>query len=926
MPSKIPTRALFLVFVPVALLLILALWTSHEDDDSMSGDAPPPRAEVGAGRAARELPRDGLAGALWGASVQLTGLDEPAGTGDGALETAHLGTVTGRLLDGKGRAVSGEPVFLLRDRDTWESDAPRRDDPTPLARLAAHTLADAEGHFELPAEAGVVHELFAGGRAWARAKLTDVVSGDEIDLVMRDGYVLEGIVRDEQSGMPVAGAWVLALSDSSSLLGRSGSDGRYRLGPLPDLVFLVGGYAQGTGLALRTEVLPALGELPLDLPPGTPVQGVLVDADSGAPIGQGEVRLSVDIVAQIAGASEELPDLQAVESQVGQVGADGRFALPGGPERGFVLDVTSPGYVPEHYDRYKERVLGSETVLEIRMRRTEPVLGTVTVADGGAAAAGARVELHASQGLVATSEADEAGAFALDTAAWDGDGELFVHAADAEGRGARGRVGKREQRLLLALVPPLDVTIEVVQGGLPVVGALVAVRSAGALTTTARTDAEGRAPVTHVLAGPEAGQGIVEARFGSLQSVPVEVDLAAPPADPVRVELDAGEWLRGQVTDAFGVPVPAARLSLRADPRAGSPLRLVGHTDPQGGFELGPLTPAVTWRLSVSAEDHRSKSVGQLAADGDPVYVALDPVVSWSGRVVDAVTGKPATNFSGQLLQHAYDAGQGATVERNTRERLRHTPGVPGDFSFALPGAGRYSIRIVAKDSIPADSLMADTNGIVPPPPVELLLWPAGLLDVTVQDGRGRAVPGFEVTVVPWELAGDGPAPTPKARKAGSIARTDASGVAHFSLAKGGGFRIAGGAGAWLDDTRVPVQPGATTQRLYRLPATGDLELTIVDENARPMDGVMVELRSSRDDKSHSIYRRTGLRDGDGVVVIETVPPGDYTVRLRRRNYDSASHEVQVRANAIERVRLAMVPREPSNDSSGAISTSSSRD
>jgi hypothetical protein len=607
------------------------------------------------------------------------------------------------------------------------------------------------------------------------------------------------------------------------------------------------------------------------------------------------------------------------------VDAAGRFALPGGPERGFVLEAESPGYVPLLYDRYKERARDADDVVELRMQRAEPLLGMVRVADGEAPAVGARVEAHAPQGGFATAVTDAQGGFALETVDWDGQAPLYVHARDDQGRSARRRVGKRGEAVELLLVPPLELAVEVVQGGAPVVGALVALRSDGALTTVARTQGDGGAALVHELAGPESVQAVAEARFGTLQSVPVVLDLAEPRDGPLRIELDAGDWLEGWVSDSFGVPVGSAKLALQADPRAGSPLRLAGHADVEGRFKLGPLTPDVTWRLGVSAEGHRYAALGSLHAGPDPVYVTLEPVVSWTGRALDAVTRQPARAFTGQLMQEVFDAGRGEPVLKNTRERMSMTPGVPGAFSVPLPGPGRYSIRIVAKDYIPAESLRMDTNGITPPPPVELLLWPAALLDVTVQDGRGRPVQGYEVTLVPWELAQDAQGPSAKARKAGSRTRTGSDGVGHFNLDKGGAYRVAGGPGAWFDEARVQVAPGLTTQRLYRLPATGDVELTIVDEQAQLLGGVMVELRSSRDEQAHSIYRRTGMRGAAGVVVIETVPPGTYTVRLRRRNYSSSTHEIYVRGNAIERVRLVMEPRPPPSGQTDGVVISGAR-
>jgi hypothetical protein len=926
------TRALLLLFLPVASLLIVALWAGRDDDDPVAGDGSPAHAGRAAGRPSRVTSAEDVPGALTGSPARLPAGDEESGTGAVVADDDHFGRVRGRLVDGQGRAVPGEPVFLLGRRDPWERGEPRTDDPTPLARLLARTTADDDGRFALPAQAGVVHELLAGGRDWARVKVDDVVSGDELDVVLRDGNVLEGQVRDELTLMPVADAWVLALVDGAAQLGRAGADGRFRLGPLPELVVLVGAYSEGSGVALADEVLPAQGELLLDLPPGAPLEGRLVDADSGGPVAGGEVEIVLEVVAQMLGGHEELPDTQPVERRLLAADEDGRFDLSGGPQRGFVLEARAPDYVPVHYDRYKNRTRDDDDVIELRMQRAEPLVGKVVVAQGGAPAAGARVEAHAPQGLFATTVTGEQGGYSLATVDWDGHGPLYVHARDAEGRTARRRVGKREDPVDLQLVAPVELLVEVVRGDEPVAGASVAARSGGALTTTARTGPDGRATLVHELAGADVESVEVQARHGAVQSVPVEVALDelhdgpregpddgprdGPEHDVVRVELDAGDWLHGWVSDAFGAPVGSAALRVRADPRSASRQVLVGHADGEGGFRLGPLAPDLTWQLTVTSEDHRTERLGRLAAGPDPVYVRLAPVVTWSGRVVDGVTGKPATGFSGQLMQEVADPQRGGTTRRNTRERLRHTPGAPGEFSFALPEAGRYVIRIVAKDSIPAESVPSDTNGVTPPPFVELMLWPAAVLDVTVQDGRGRPVQGFEVTAVPWALAGDGAGPSDKARKIGVRTRTGADGVAHFNLGQGGDYRIAGGPGAWLDATRVQALPGVGAQRLYRLPATGDLELTIVDQDARPLGGVMVELRSSRDEQAHSVYRRTGMRDGSGAVAFDTVPPGTYTVRLRRRGYSSSTHDVFVRGNAIERVRLAMEPRQTSSEHS----------
>lgn len=909
MPRPRPSRSILLLvlLLPVALVAILALWLRDGDDDSVSApsrfsasteqDVPAllPRATGVA--SAEPLPDDsfGVEQESEGEAVA----HRPA--------LAHLGSLGGRLLDAAGEPVAGEPVFLVRDRDPWRRGVPSRDDVSPLAKLIDSGRSDSQGRFTLGADPGVTYQLFAGGTAWARVDVGTVVAGDELSVVLREGFVLTGTLRDARNQAPLADGWVLALADDCSQLARTAEDGSFRIGPVPELVSIVGAYATGYDVALSNEVLPSDGVVQLELVASAPAAGRLVDSRTKQPLAGGQVRLLIDVTAQMTGDGSRLPDHIEVDPVTVEVDADGRFALTSAPARGFLLEASSPGYVPARIETWREQTRPVDGELVLSLDPVQPIEGRAIVGDTGSPAAGAEIAGAGLNGPFGAVAADSDGDFALDTSGWDGEKPVYLSARDAAGRTARERVGGRDDAVLLELVPPMTIAVQVVRSGSPVVGAPVAALSDGALATQATSDAEGRATLLHELAGPDASRVVVQARWGNAQSVPVELPVAAgSPRDPVVLDLDVGERLQGSVLDDHGLPVPSALISAVPHPKDASTQRPVAHADDQGEFELGPLTAGLTWDLRIEAEGFHQSRLTEVSPLGGPLLVTLQPVVRWEGTVADGVTGRPVTDFQGQLLKEVSE--NGVVSFKNTRESVRRTPGRPGAFSVTLPEAGTFQLRMMARDCLPADSAPVVFAGAgVAPPPAQLLLWPAAVLEVAVRDGRGRPVRGFEVTAVAWD-GSSAEGPSPEARKAAARQSTNDEGLARFNLGQGGAYRVGGGPGAWLDGQRIQVAPGDSVYRQYTLPATGDLEISVFDENGQPLAGVQVEVRSAKSEQAHTVLRRTGNRGGSSAVVVEGLPVGRYTIRLRRRGYTAEPSEASVRANALERVDLDMKP------------------
>jgi len=896
-----------LVLLAGSAILIFTLLQAGEGDVSLSGSGV-------LGRTSMQTDKAGLP-LLPGADVadpralrDLAG--DPAGAG---LEPEALagqqpvrGSVTGRLVDEAGLPVAGETAWLALEDDDWEA-GPREQ---RLPQVVSRGVSDGDGRFTLPARAGVDYTLRAGGGRHPVAQLAAVHAGDQLVVMLQRATQLAGVVLDEATGQPVPGARVIALHGDTTLLGEAREDGTFRIGPLPALDVIAGAWAPGYDARLVGNLAPEAGSVTLELPPGRLLAGRLIDRVTEKPLAGGEVKLVVDVAATRAGG-DPLPLTLLVQERSATVGADGRFEFEGAPSIGFTLLCTSPGYLPERHDRYQSRLLEGDEPVIVSLTPADAVTGEVRIASNGLPAGGAQLDLAAPDGVLAYGSADPGGDFAL--LPGDVPTELLLSqptfvTARLGDLSARDRVGREREGLLLQLVPVLPLALQVLDGGSPVAGAEVAARSKGAETTQAVTDAQGLASLVHAPAGPGVDRLILQARHGDLESLPLVLDPLALPAGTITLDLSGGAWISGRVVDLVGASVPSARVRARPAARdSGDPDRS-GYSDADGSFRVGPLPPGVEYRLALEAEGFLDQEVPGIFPGSPDLLVMLAPVIRWRGRVADASTGQPMDDFWGQLRVETVEGGR--VRQRNTNERLHLQSGVPGEFWFDLPGPGRFVLRLSARDYVTADSPAIDFDGRVAPPFTDMLLSQAAVLEVTVLDGRGRPVPGYAVAAAPWEKARDAPMPAGELRKQSANGRTDEDGLVRLNLGAGGIYRIAGGPGLWFDDLSVVVAPGPPVSRLYHLPPTGDLEVAVRDAEGRPLGGAMVDVRSSKDEHVHLVSRRARSGVDEGLVLVETLPPGDYDVSARRRNFEMGRGTVSVHPNSLERLTLTLEPRE----------------
>ncbi len=944
------TRKLLLLFIPVAVLLMVALLWQDPDVDSVAGVEPlRPIAD-----SARDVTLPALPDVTAGRNPDAI---EPLPAHDGHVPGADLGTdasaaarslghLTGRLVDSAGKPVPGEPVLIMLERDPWTPRPGRPGDNERPRQLLASTQSDAEGGFALAARAGVRLTLLAGGARWARSSLSPVHAGEDLTVELSEGLQLEGTVLDEAYGAPVAGAWVLTLVTEDALMARTDETGHFTLGPLPDVNVLLGAWAPGFEVKLQSDVTPTMGPITLELAAGREVKGRVVDRSTQQPVTTGgTLTMTVDVMARLAGSELVATQPAVVQTLTATLDELGSFAFPPGPSMGFDIRTQAEGYVPDAWDRAETRPLGQGDDVTIALWPLGTVAGRVL--RDGSPAEGAVVSAVGTSGPFFETTTGLDGRFSIPLDGWDGDRFVTLQASDATGTlAARVRVGGIDEELVLELVPAITLPVQVVRSGVPVVGAEVAALSKRSESTLARSGAEGLVTLVHMLAGPDVETMRLQARYGDRESLPLELDLTAPLAQPPYVlDLDGGAFIEGVVSDAYGTPIASAGLSFRPaaeddaqqgrgpggnrddsnrdrnnrgprGPGAGgedddggpSARWSTAHSDASGHFRIGPLAANATGSLVVRARDFHDHTESDVAAGSMGLKLFLDRIVRLEGRVVDVSTGLPQQEWYA-LLQRE-ELNDGKAVFRNTRESVERKPGVPGEFSVALPEAGRYQLRISSANSIPATSLPVDFNGTDAPPFVVVALSPAAVLELTLLDARGRPVGGFGVAAVVWDKASEAATPG-GVLKGAKQERTDSAGHARFMLGEGGSYRLAGGPGQWLSGKRVDVRPGPAEQLTLTLPPTGDLEVTVTDEAGRPLAGVRVDLRSSKSEKVHSVSRQTSARTPDGKVLIEVIPPGDYDVTCRRRGYETLKQSVLIKGNVLERMAISLKPKQP---------------
>jgi protocatechuate 3,4-dioxygenase beta subunit len=445
-----------------------------------------------------------------GLSLEWSGAREGRTDLGGGLELSGLAPGSYLVTASHPERVPGEagPVELEAERATpevrlvlgeggrVEGTVQRRGTPLPGARVDvrssgsslgsfASTVTDGEGHFEVaqvrpgPARVDLMEPGPAGASSVIGARL-EVREGEtsRADLELRE-VLLQG--RVTRGGEPLAGARIeIRQPDAGALFGggaagpdpvrqyhraRSGPDGGFELllaSPGHHLVRVEA--VDGGGLPVREVEVPDVDTfaLVLDLPAaGVRLSGTVLDADSGAPVGDAGVT-----------ASPLLHEGQRAAH--GRSGSDGSFALEvdPGPYR---LRAGARG----HQSRSADVIVGDAGLANLRLSLPagQSLRGRVVDASGTGAA-----------GLEVMATAPGSSGYAITQA--DGGFEMeglagVPHAlgsASRDGRFAFAVLSPAEEDVTLALRPGGRVALEVLgPDGEPLADALASVTKLGGM-------------------------------------------------------------------------------------------------------------------------------------------------------------------------------------------------------------------------------------------------------------------------------------------------------------------------------------------------------------------------------------------------------------------------------------------------------------
>ncbi len=573
-------------------------------------------------------------------------------------------TCTGKVMDSKARPLAGAEVAAYERFYNYSSGQ----EYTKLLGQVKKT--DVNGYFVLNADISSQRNVFIVARKKSLAVGWDVLNSGSSNnakgkflIILEKPGTLAGTVVDE-NGNPIAKAKVRAVPKTSYL---SRLDQRPVLAPeqwfttqtdakgnfsfnnfAPDVSADLWVKAPGWSSVYQytTQWTSSCGfevgrtDIRLVLPPEAPIQGRVVDAETNNPIAD------VSLLIQPDNIREHLNPYCPRNAFSGQ---DGKFSFQGIPVgKNFLKVISTEKEMAKWVGRYVEvDVQPVQAVKDITVEVEKGEIIETVVREGTTKKPIHNIRVSAyseSYSALAWTNADGIARLRVPTGEFkfstSGEGYSYYRANEPI------NVAKGQTKYLEILLDrtPSASGIVLDESGQPVAGALVRAHPFGDEVLTGST---GRFEVGFDQRRPCK---CLFARY-------VERNLAAiidvkDNSKPMKVTLKPALSIAGQVTDANGVGIPAARISLCVHltnclSRFGSE----ALADARGRYEMRAIPPEQTgfdYRISVNASGYGPKEYERISITGEPGTTAemetlvLQPAnQSISGVVVNA-EGKPA--------------------------------------------------------------------------------------------------------------------------------------------------------------------------------------------------------------------------------------------------------------------------------------------
>jgi len=487
--------------------------------------------------------------------------------------------------------------------------------PGATARFGGLQFAacDAEGRFRLEGmpEGFLQISAWAPGRAEGSVEL-EAAHGEtpRVTIELARGGTIEGKVLD-LAGLPAPRVEVVARAASMHETAETDSKGRYRMEGIPltardiELTASRGGRFAGHAYLVGFEAGSDSATRDLRLERGFDYRGRIVDA-SNRPIDGAELSL-----------------LGSMGFEPLRSDADGRFAIEGGSERMFRLSASKKGFAPASLD-LRDLTPERRESIDLVLEPGRFLEGIVVDSRGPVEGASVHAELEQTMDSAPSTHTDAAGRFRLEDLPGDLRGIGATGDGYADVRGLPAKPGQRDIRIVLEEPGRIDGIVTEKETRAPVHPFIVKARfAAGAFRESDRE--KGVRGRLHASIGREGLHfDFPDGRFGIRSflaaGMSYEIMVVAPgyreavlegveawprstPREPVRIELERGEELRGQVVAAgAGEPLAGVAVSHVADRRGegqeywceairgqGSPVR-TAVTDDRGDFVLQGLS------------------------------------------------------------------------------------------------------------------------------------------------------------------------------------------------------------------------------------------------------------------------------------------------------------------------------------------------
>ena len=856
----------------------------------------------------------------------VTGPLDPADASDlPAIIFPSLARIRGAVLGPDRKPVSGALV----------EDASEIDTPDSSILFLARSQSGPDGAFFLEdasAGPGLLRVRAAGFVSITRASTAGgpAENGTERFTLEPSGAVA-GRVTDAP-GRPVAGALVVC-GDSAA---RTDASGRYRLeGVAPGARTIEA--AAGDRAARRGTAVGKDGPTALDLrlSAATEISGSVLDAHTRRPIRGVRVAIS-DAVASAgrsgfaAFAPRAAPSSTPRPRRIALTDSRGRFRAPGLPPGTYALRAERSGYLAASLPRVAAAagVSGSaamalvpaasvsgrvvdekkKAVAGATVRLTGEALGRARFARGAGAAM--PVPAGGPRGISQVTGPD--GSFRLESlpaissgVALEASRSGFVAALRP---GLTWKTGQALHGIELVLRVGQTARGKVVDAETkPVAGAEIRVAAADrrgggrgffrARPTDTKPDAVTGADGSFSVSGLQEGRYQVTATHEGFAPAS-EPSLPIPQKDGAvwpPIVLSRGASVAGVVVDEQSAPIAGAvvaTLAQGAEPQSAS-------TDGQGAFRIGDLPRGRALMLGVSAPGYAPSGQGA-TPPAETLRIVLTRSGTIRGRVVDAVTGDPVTEFT--LSRTAGGAGRrrggfggnpaaadggGGATEFHSDDGLFELTGVP---------AGSWTLHAAAATYRPAAVSGVDLEVAETKEDVVIELRHGGSLSGHVVDAAEGA-PVANATVSCCD-AGGGP-PGGRAGAAGAAAPgspsavTDADGRFGLDALPDGKVTLTVTQPDYVG-TAQEVDPAATADVTISLSSGAEISGVVIstDGAGGAVPGAQLRLDEEGDSGGAIGGSQSGQADGAGLFRFEHLAAGRYRLSAQSKTASSSPQEI----------------------------------